>query len=295
MRYNISLFGHRIITSMKKRAFGFLLLQGLFLILACGQEYRYLDEKSGLKDVTAKSGIENPVTIKVIYDNYVHTAGLTSDWGYSILIDGLENVILFDTGTNPDLFESNFRKMDLDASKIDKLVLSHEHGDHTGGIPAFVKMKNNIPVIITQSFSGDFKRRMTGFNLEPLLVNKPAMICKNLYTSGEFAGPISEQALVLNTKKGLVVMTGCSHPGIIEMLKEIRSVFNKDIYMVFGGFHLMQKKDTEVEKIIAEMKQLGVVKCGATHCTGDMQIQLFRESFGSDFVELGVGNSIIIE
>ena len=277
-----------------KRAFIILALLGLFLVQACGQEYRFLDERSGLRDITATSGIENPVTIKVVYDNYIHTEGLKSDWGYSILISGLKSVILFDTGTDPEIFESNFKKMNLDASTVDKLVLSHEHGDHTGGIPAFIKMKKNIPVVITQSFSDAFKKRMTGFNLEPLLVNKPAMICENLYTSGEFKGPIPEQALVLDTKKGLVVMTGCSHPGIIEMLKEIKSVFNKNVYMVFGGFHLMQKTDREVEKIIEDMKQLGIVKCGATHCTGDMQVNMFRESFGDNFVELGVGNSIVI-
>lgn len=277
-----------------KRAFIILLLQGLFLFQMCGQDYRYLEERLNLTDITSSNGIGSPVSIRIVYDNYTHTEGLTQDWGYSILINGLNKVILFDTGTDPEIFESNFRKMDLDASKIDFLVLSHEHGDHTGGIPALIRMKNNIPVIITKSFSDAFKRRMTGFNLEPILVNKPARICENLYTSGEFSGPIPEQALVLNTKKGLVVMTGCSHPGIIRMLKEIKSTFNKDIYMVFGGFHLMQKADKEITQIITEMKALGVVKCGATHCTGDQQIKVFRESFGDDFVELGVGNTIMI-
>ena len=99
---------------------------------------------------------------------------------------------------------------------------------------------------------------------------------------------------MLNTKNGLVVMTGCSHPGIIEMLKKIRSVFNKDIYMVFGGFHLMSKSDEEMDRIISEMKSIGLVKCGATHCTGDHQIAMIREAFGNNFIEMGVGNSIVI-
>jgi 7,8-dihydropterin-6-yl-methyl-4-(beta-D-ribofuranosyl)aminobenzene 5'-phosphate synthase len=130
--------------------------------------------------------------------------------------------------------------------------------------------------------------------LIPVLVKDPAKICDNLYSSGEFKYQIPEQALVLNTRNGLVVMTGCSHPGIIEMLKEIKSAFNKNIYMVFGGFHLLDKSDKEMDQIISEMKALGVVKCGATHCTGEKQIQLIRDAFGVNFVELGVGNSIVI-
>jgi 7,8-dihydropterin-6-yl-methyl-4-(beta-D-ribofuranosyl)aminobenzene 5'-phosphate synthase len=218
--------------------------------------------------------------------------GLKADWGYAIVIKGLNKEILFDTGADPEIFESNFRKMGLDAEKIDILVLSHEHGDHTQGIPAFVKMKKDIPVIIPYSFSESFKKKMAGFGLEPFLVKEPVRICTNLYSSGEFSGPIPEQALVLNTKEGLVVMTGCSHPGIVKMLKEIKSTFNKNIYMVFGGFHLLEKSDDEMKTIIAEMKALGVVKCGATHCTGARQTELIKEAFGTNFVEFGVGNKI---
>ena len=276
----------RIITSV--------LLLFIFVLSLSGQGFRYLEDKSGLTAITSTNGIENPVTIRIIYDNITKTEGLASDWGFSLIISGLKSVILFDTGAKPDIFESNFRKMNLDASKVNFLVLSHQHEDHYGGIPGFVRMKKNIPVVIPESFSGEFKNEMVKSGLEPVLVNHPALICENLYSSGEFAGPIPEQALVLNTSKGLVVMVGCSHPGIVEMLKEIKSTFNKNIYMVFGGFHLLDKSEKETENIISDMKTLGVVKCGAGHCTGVKQIKMFKDSFGTDFVELGVGNSIVI-
>jgi 7,8-dihydropterin-6-yl-methyl-4-(beta-D-ribofuranosyl)aminobenzene 5'-phosphate synthase len=259
-----------------------------------GQEYKYLNNKAGLSEITATNGIDKPVIVKVIYDNYVHQQGLKADWGYSIIIEGLEKDILFDTGTIPDVFEFNFKKMSLDADKVDLIVFSHEHGDHTEGLPAFIKMKNDIPVIIPYSFSDAFKSKMVSFGLTPILVNKPAKICENLYTSGEFAYEVPEQALVLNTKNGLVVITGCSHPGIVEMLKQIKSVFNKNIYMVFGGFHLLDKSELEMNSIISELKSIGVVKCGATHCTGEKQIKLIKDAFGANFVELGAGNSIVI-
>ena len=267
----------------------------VFLLLEIpiqGQDYKFLTEP--VAGITGNNGIEKPVSIKVIYDNYVKMNGLKSDWGYSIMIEGLDKEILFDTGTNPEIFDYNFRRIGIDPAIIDFLVFSHEHGDHTEGIPAFVNMKKGIPVIIPDSFSESFKKRMVGFGLEPVMVKEPAKICANLYTSGEFDFKIPEQALVLNTKQGLVVMTGCSHPGIVEMLKEIKSTFNKNIYMVFGGFHLLNKSEKEMNSIISEMKVLGVVKCGATHCTGEKQIKMFKDAFGENYFELGVGNTIII-
>jgi 7,8-dihydropterin-6-yl-methyl-4-(beta-D-ribofuranosyl)aminobenzene 5'-phosphate synthase len=278
---------------MKPKLFFYISL--LFLLLSCrgnGQDYKHLE--GPVAGVSPTSGIEKPVTVKVIYDNYLKVSGLKEDWGFSILIEGLDSEVLFDTGTSPEIFSSNFRKMGLDASKVGFLVISHEHDDHTGGIPAFAEMKKDIPIIIPHSLSGSFKKRMTDIGLEPLLVNGPAKICEHLYTSGVFDSQIAEQALVLDTKKGLVVITGCSHPGIVMMLNKIKSDFNKNIYMAFGGFHLMQKSDDEMNKIISDMKELGLVKCGATHCTGDRQIQMFKESFGENYFELGVGNTIII-
>lgn len=279
----------------QKRVLSVLLILLFLVSQTGGQDFKYLESNGAASGISLPAGIENPVTVKVIYDNYVKVEGMKEDWGYSIYIEGLDKEILFDTGTKPDIFESNFKKLGIDADRIYFLVLSHEHGDHTGGIPAFVKMKKGIPVVIPQSFSDEFKKEMVESGLIPLLVSKPAMICNNLWTSGEFEYQIPEQALVLNTKKGLVVMTGCSHPGITEMLKQIKSDFNKNIYMVFGGFHLLNKSEKEMDSIISEMKALGVIKCGATHCTGDKQITMFRKSFGGNYFELGVGNTIIID
>ncbi|HUX97327.1 MAG TPA: MBL fold metallo-hydrolase [Bacteroidales bacterium] len=281
---------------MNKIKFSVLLL--LLLFQSCsssGQVYDQLEDFKGIKSVTAESGITSPVTITVLYDNYVCVKGTKADWGYSVVIEGLDKGILFDTGTRQDVFESNFKEIGIDPSKIDILVISHEHGDHTGGIPSFVKMRTAIPVIIPHSFSSSFKKQMTGYELHPILADAPAEICDHLFTSGEFDYKIAEQTLVLDTKKGLVVLTGCSHPGIVEMLSKIKTDFNKNIYMVFGGFHLMNKSDSEMNEIISAMKDLGNVKCGATHCTGDKQIEMFKVAFGDDYFGLGTGNKIRIE
>jgi len=258
-----------------------------------GQDYPYLDNSGNLSAVKPGSGITSPVTVTVIYDNYVHTEGMTPDWGYSIVIEGLDKTVLFDTGTRPEIFRSNFIKTGLDARSIDLLAFSHEHMDHVGGLPAFSEMKTGIPVIIPHSFTRPVITSMVNAGYKPLLVRDAAMICENLYTSGEFDFRIAEQCLVLDTGDGLVVMTGCAHPGIVRMLREIKQAFNKDIIAVFGGFHLMDKSKSEMEEIIAEMKSLGVVRCGATHCTGDVQIGMFRDAFGQNYFDLGAGNKIV--
>ncbi|MCU0460092.1 MAG: MBL fold metallo-hydrolase [Bacteroidales bacterium] len=258
-----------------------------------GQDYPYLGNTGTIADVTARSGIASPVTVTVIYDNYVHTAGMEPDWGYSIVIEGLDKTILFDTGTKPGIFRSNFEKTGLDASAIDLVVISHEHYDHVGGLPAFAKMKTGIPVIIPHSIKPAIIESMSSSGFMPLLVKDAGMICQCLYTSGEFDFEIAEQCLVLDTRDGLVVMTGCSHPGIVRMLKEIKETFGKNIVSVFGGFHLMNKSEREMEGIIAEMKALGIVRCGATHCTGEKQIEMFRKAFGDNYFDLGAGNRIV--
>lgn len=275
-----------------------LLLTRLLILLLnpslAAQDYPRLSNAERLSGVTPESGITAPVTVTVIYDNYVHVEGMKADWGYSVVIEGLESTILFDTGAKSAIFTDNFKKAGLDAAAIDILAISHEHWDHVGGVAAFVKMKTGIPVLLPHSVPTLLKAQMAHYGLKPLLVKEAAMICPHLYTSGEFDYSIAEQALVLDTRAGLVVMTGCSHPGIVEMVKDIRQTFGKDVCMVFGGFHLMDKSDNDMADIIVGLKSLGVVRCGATHCTGERQIKLIREAFGDNYLELGTGNTITI-
>jgi len=89
-----------------------------------------------------------------------------------------------------------------------------------------------------------------------------------------------------------IVLTGCAHPGIVSIIEKAKAVGQKDVWMVLGGFHLMNAGPEAVEKIIARFRELGVRRVGATHCTGDAAIGMFRKAFGSDFVEMGVGRNI---
>ncbi|MEA1887822.1 MAG: MBL fold metallo-hydrolase [Bacteroidota bacterium] len=265
----------------------------ILLTTSCSQEKNY-NYYTGQGPEAMGEPITSPVNIHVIYDNYVYKKGTQADWGFSILIEGLDKCILFDTGTKPEIFEANFKEMGLDASEIDEVFISHEHRDHFGGLEAMLKMNPDVKVVVPETFGKNFFRipEQTGSLTE--LVSKPVQICRGLYTTGVLGRAIPEQSMVLNTGKGLVVMTGCSHPGIINILEQVEEDFGKDIYMVFGGFHLMNSSEKQINEIIERMNELGVQKCGASHCTGEQQIKWFRQAFGENFVELGTGNVITI-
>lgn len=265
----------------------------ILITTSCSQEKDY-NYYTGQGPEAMGELVTAPVKIHVIYDNYVYKTGTEADWGFSILIEGLDKCILFDTGTKPEIFEANFKEMGLDASEIDEVFISHEHRDHFGGLEAMLKMNPDVKVVVPETFGKNFFKitEKTGSLTE--LVSRPVQVCRGLYTTGVLGRAIPEQSLVLNTDQGLVVMTGCSHPGIINILEQVKKDFGKDIYMVFGGFHLMNKTEEEINEIIERMNELGVQKCGATHCTGEQQINWFRQAFGENFVEMGTGNVITI-
>ena len=278
---------------MKIKVFLTSILAVSLIVTSCSQDIEH-SYYTGKGPESLGEPVITPVKVHVIYDNYVYKEGTQADWGFSILIGGLEKCILFDTGTRPEIFEANFRKMDLDASEIDEVFISHEHGDHFGGLGALLSMNPDVKVVVPETFSRDFFKipETTGSAAE--LVGKPVQVCNGLYSSGVLGRAIPEQSMVLNTEKGLVVMTGCSHPGIVNILEQVKEDFGKEIYMVFGGFHLMNSSEKQIGEIIEKMKQLGVKKCGATHCTGEQQIEWFRQAFGENFVEMGTGNVLTI-
>ena len=108
-------------------------------------------------------------------------------------------------------------------------------------------------------------------------------------------GPVREQSLVFDSENGAVVMTGCAHPGIVNIVRKSAEIAGKKVTFCFGGFHLMQKSRAEVAGIIGEFDKMGIIRCGATHCTGDEQIAWFREYYGDNYQPMGVGQVIEIK
>jgi 7,8-dihydropterin-6-yl-methyl-4-(beta-D-ribofuranosyl)aminobenzene 5'-phosphate synthase len=232
---------------------------------------------------------QDEIVIRVLYDNCAHDADLQTDWGFSCLVTGTEKTILFDTGAKGDVLLQNMAKMNVAIDAAEVAVISHNHDDHTGGLLSVLDKNRKMIVFLPPSCPQTLVQQTERLGAKIVTVTKPIEVCKGVYVIEPTGDKIIEQALVVDTDKGLVVITGCSHPGVIEIAKRAREQLRRDIYMICGGMHLLEMPETQVNEIIAEMKTLGVQKIGPTHCTGEKAIGLFKAAFGDGFVELGVG------
>jgi 7,8-dihydropterin-6-yl-methyl-4-(beta-D-ribofuranosyl)aminobenzene 5'-phosphate synthase len=166
--------------------------------------------------------------ITVIYDNEVRRRGLKSGWGFSCLVeaDGISR-ILFDTGANGRVLLDNMEQLSLDPSTIDAVFISHDHLDHTAGLPHILEANRDAAIYIPASFSGSIPGRKV------IRVGESIRICDKVYTTGELAG--IEQSLLLDNGVGISVVTGCSHPGVGEII-DAASRYGR-VTSIVGGFH----------------------------------------------------------
>lgn len=237
-----------------------------------------------------------PLKFTILYNNEFHEQVTKPDWGFSCLIEGTEKTILFDSGTRPDILLHNANALGVDLKKVEQIVISHDHQDHIGGLPAVLERNHEASVYLPVSFASGFLRSMEIKKARVVSVDDPEEICPHVFTTGEMGVEIKEQSLIIDTDKGLVIVTGCSHQGIMEVLSRAKALFDRPIHLVFGGFHLGTKSDAEIEEIIRRFKELGVERCGATHCTGETgAIEMFKEAFGEDYVAMGTGRILEID
>jgi 7,8-dihydropterin-6-yl-methyl-4-(beta-D-ribofuranosyl)aminobenzene 5'-phosphate synthase len=229
--------------------------------------------------------------ITVVYDNIPYDPRLQTAWGFGCLIETGEKTILFDTGGDGTILLKNMRMLGIDPESIEVVVLSHIHADHTGGLASLLTAGARPTVYLPRSFPSDFKSRVRA-QADVVEVGGAAKIADGVYTTGEMGSGIVEQALVLQTSRGLVVVTGCAHPGISEMVARAIEIGGDGVYLVLGGFHLGGASEARVKEIIAEYQRLGVQKVAPSHCTGDKAIRLFRDVYGEDSIPSGAGQAI---
>jgi len=106
---------------------------------------------------------------------------------------------------------------------------------------------------------------------------------------------IPEQALVIQTEQGLVIITGCAHPGIVAIIEQAQSLFGEPMHLVMGGFHLGDKSEAEIEAIINNFRRLEIQQAAPSHCTGEYAIARFAAEYGQDFIQVGTGSVIRLE
>jgi len=233
---------------------------------------------------------ESPqLRITVVFNNVPYQTGLTTAWGFSCVINGLDKTILFDTGGDGDLLLANMERLGLKPETVGAVVLSHIHGDHTGGLSRFLDLNSHVTVYLPESFPLSFKRSIEHRGARVERVGGPKLLLERVHSTGEMGDGIKEQSLVLDTSKGLVIITGCAHPDVTRIVAAARNHLHEKVYLLMGGFHLIGKNKAEIQAIIRNLKSQGVEKVAPSHCTGEEAIALFREAWGAGFIEGGCG------
>ena len=210
--------------------------------------------------------------ITIIYDNETSDDALRPDWGFSCLIEAYGRRILFDTGGSGGILLKNMDTLGIDPHSIGELYISHIHFDHTGGLSAFLDINENVTLYAPSSLRGVFHVK------EIIYKDEPSQLHKHFYTTGLLDD--MEQSLAINTEKGLVVIVGCSHPGVGNILKAVTQF--GEPYALIGGLHGFE----EFELI----KKLQLI-C-PTHCT--QHIPEIKSSYPDKFIRGGVGTIISI-
>jgi 7,8-dihydropterin-6-yl-methyl-4-(beta-D-ribofuranosyl)aminobenzene 5'-phosphate synthase len=232
------------------------------------------------------------VTITVLYDNNEYDERLRTAWGFACLVEGFDETILFDTGGDSGTLLSNMRTLGVDPQRIDTVVISHVHGDHVGGLDGFLNENQAVTVYLPQSFPQSIEDAARDAGADVVSVGESVEVCEHVLSTGELGDGIKEQSLVIETARGLVVVTGCAHPGIVDIVRQAKEITGQDVYLVVGGFHLGGTGTVEIEGIVEDFQRLGVQKVAPCHCSGDAARRLFEEAYGEDFIPAGVGSTL---
>jgi len=231
------------------------------------------------------------MSLTIVYDNNAYDPRLRTAWGFACWLQRGDTCLLFDTGGDASILLGNMSILGLNPQDIDVVVFSHIHGDHTGGLMDLLATGARLQVYLPISFPEQFKS-----SLRELVtvheVSKAQEILPGIYTTGEMGTDIREQGLIVQTNQGLVVITGCAHPGIVEMVRQAKVVFDDEIYLVIGGFHLGGLSASRIREVCVAFRELGVQKLAPCHCTGEQAMRIFATEFEGNYMHCGVGRVI---
>lgn len=268
--------------------------------------------------------------ITILYEAFGKPSPLMKDWGYSALVEYSGKRILFDTGNNAELLQHNAESQQIDLKSLDFVVLSHRHGDHTSGLSYVLSINPKLPIYAPYEVSGFGTRVLPaivaaqnrhisslpadmhyfdGQLQEPrpsgspwptahfIQVDKtteivPGFFLISLVSNAVGTKEMHELSLAFETPEGLVLIVGCSHPGIENILQEARHI-NPRIHSVFGGFHLLSTSDTEIRNIATSLRdKWKIERIGPGHCSGLPAFAALRELYKEGYLYAGLGSVV---
>ena len=271
-----------------------------------------------------------PTTVTIIYDAFGGHGDLAQDWGFAALIEYRGKRILFDTGNNAALFAQNVRRLRIDLKRLDLVVVSHRHSDHTAGLSVVLHENPSVPVyaprevfgIFGSSVPGSFYRadpalpdsmryfggiaqdRIVGGTLWPaahlMVVDSsvtiaPGIRLVSLVSDNPGTRELRELSLVLTTPTGSIVVVGCSHPGIEQILAAATSD-GVPVRALFGGLHLVSAPDSVVVPLVQRLHdEWRIAQVAPGHCTGEPAFAALQQAYGRDYLFAGLGERLTLE
>jgi 7,8-dihydropterin-6-yl-methyl-4-(beta-D-ribofuranosyl)aminobenzene 5'-phosphate synthase len=267
--------------------------------------------------------------ITVLYDAFGRDPALQKDWGYAAFVEVGGKRILFDTGNNAEVLAKNAAAKSVDLARLDFVVMSHRHGDHMGGMSYLLKVNPKVRIYAPKEgfgvYSADlpsaFYRRDESLPAEQryydgrppdvmrfgsawpqaniTLIDKPTVIAPGIHLISLVSDKpgtleLRELSLAIETPDGMVIVVGCSHTGIDNIVKAATAIQPK-IQFVVGGFHLVVAKDPDIEVIITTLRDTYKVAYVAPgHCTGEPTFTALRKAFGERCLYAGLGSTVAL-
>ena len=237
------------------------------------------------------------VRITTIVDNSAWKKELASIWGLSFyfefIVGNKKHAGLMDTSGSVSAFLRNASKLGLNLFEVDSVFISHWHSDHFGALTkllSLLKPQTNVYVPSENTFA--FKQ-IRGCGAVLRICSKPIEFISGIMSTGEMSNGIREHSLLINVKnKGLVILVGCSHPGIIKILKRAQKVSGVDkIFAVMGGFHI--SSINEGMKVGKFLRELDVKLVSPCHCTSVEAKQGIAKVVGERYVKNGSGKIMV--
>jgi 7,8-dihydropterin-6-yl-methyl-4-(beta-D-ribofuranosyl)aminobenzene 5'-phosphate synthase len=290
----------------------------LLLVIACA---------ATISAAPMASAAAGNAQITLLYDAFGKASTMQKDWGYAAFVEYGGKRILFDTGNNPDILAQNAKGKGVDLTKLDFVVMSHRHGDHMGGLTYLLQVNPTVKIyapkegfgVYGADLASSFYRKdaslpqeqryfdgappevmrfgsaWPGANFQ--LVDKNIEIAPDIHLIALVSDKpgtleLRELSLAINTPDGMVIVVGCSHPGIDRIVQSATAI-NPRIHFIAGGFHLVAAPDPDIEKIVTALHDRFRVEYVAPgHCTGEPAFTALKKAFGDHYIYAGLGTTL---